>query len=184
MKNRQKIKHISKPDLKKEAGFSLIEFLAAITLGAIAIMLISGIFVQTLRLQRKAFFIQRVQENIGLVLEAMAKEIRVSTIATANTGCPLAPVQLLTMTHPVNGNLEYSLSGGAIHRRAVDSNTDTTLSSSGISVTRLGFCISGNALDDGLQPRVTILLSVQNSNGTEIIPIDVQTTVSQRLLSD
>ena len=174
---KQKIKN-------SKAGFSLIEFLVAITLGSVAVMVISGIFVQTLRLQRKAFFIQRVQENISLALEALAKEIRVSTISTSNTNCPVSPAQLLTIAHPVNGNLEYSLSGGAIHRRAIDSGVDTTLSSSGISVTRLGFCVSGNSLDDNFQPRITILLSVQNINGVEIIAIDIQTTVSQRLLSN
>ncbi|MBI2676802.1 MAG: prepilin-type N-terminal cleavage/methylation domain-containing protein [Candidatus Yanofskybacteria bacterium] len=174
---KQKIKN-------SEAGFSLIEFLVAITLGSVAVMVISGIFVQTLRLQRKAFFIQRVQENISLALETLAKEIRVSTISTFNTNCPASPAQLLAVAHPINGNLEYFLSGGAIHRRAVDSGIDTTLSSSGISVTRLGFCVSGNSLDDNFQPRVTILLSVQNTNGSEVIQVDIQTTVSQRLLSN
>lgn len=166
------------------AGFSMIEFLIAITLGAIVMVLISGIFAQTLHLQRRAFFIQRVQESLSLVLESMAKEIRVSTISTANTDCPAAPSQVLAINHPVNGNIEYSLSGGDIHRNAVDSGIDTVLNSSGILVTRFNFCVNGNSLDDNLQPRVTIILSVQNTDGAETFPVDVQTTVSQRLLSN
>src|SRR3989338_1018473 len=168
------------------SGFTLVELLLAITLGAIVIMLISGIFAQTLRLQRRAFFIQRVQENLSLMLEAMAKEIRVSTISTPNTNCPSAPVQLLTINHPVNGNIEYSLSlsDNSVHRKLLDSGIDTVLNSTNVKVNRMNFCVSGNSLDDNLQPRVTISLTVQNANGTEIFPIDVQTTVSQRLLSD
>ncbi len=162
----------------------MIEFLVAITLGAVVMVLISGIFVQTIRLQRRAFFIQRVQENLSLVLESMAKEIRVSTISTANTSCPALPSQILAINHPVNGNIEYSLSGGDIHRKAVDSGIDTVFNSFGILVTRLNFCVSGNDTNDNLQPKVTIILSVQNSGGAEIFPIDVQTTVSQRLLSN
>lgn len=167
-------------------GFTLIELLTAITIGSIAVILIGGIFVQTLKLQRRAFFLQRVQENISLMLEAIAKEIRVSTIATANTNCPTAPVQLLTISHPVNGNIEYFLdiANNEIHRRVIDSGIDTILNSSNITINRIGFCISGNAQDDNLQPKVTILLSVQNKNGAEFFPIDIQTTVSQRLLSD
>jgi len=58
------------------------------------------------------------------------------------------------------------------------------LNSSDITINSLGFCISGNSVDDNLQPRVTILLSVQNKNGSEAYPIEIQTTVSQRLLSN
>ena len=168
------------------SGFTLVELLLAITLGAIVIMLISGIFAQTLRLQRRAFFIQRVQENLSLMLEAMAKEIRVSTISTANTNCPFTPVQFLTINHPVNGNIEYSLSlsDNSVHRKLPDSDVDTVLNSANVKVNKMDFCISGNNSDDDLQPRITILLSVQNASGMEIFPIEIQTTVSQRLLSD
>ncbi len=162
----------------------MIEFLTAMTLGAIVMVLISGIFVQTLRLQRRAFFIQRVQENLSLVLESVAKEIRVSTISTANTDCPSLPSQVLAINHPVNGNIEYFLSGGDMHRKVIDSGIDTVLNSSGILVTKLNFCVNGNNLNDNLQPKVTVILSVQNTDGAEIFPIDIQTTVSQRLLSN
>lgn len=167
-----------------ERGFSLVELLLAITLGSMVILAVSAIFVQSVRLERRAFFIQRIQENISFVLESMAKEIRVSTISTSNTTCPASPGDNLTIVHPVNGNIKYFLSNGEIHRQDIDNGIDTTLSSFGIVVTRLSFCVSGNSLKDHFQPRVTILLSVKNSEGYETITFDTQTTVSQRFLSD
>ena len=171
----------------KKAGFTLIELTVVIALAAGVFMLAVGVFVQTLKIQRRAFFIQKVQENISFALESMAKEIRVSTIATPNTvNCPATPSNTLSIAHPVNGNIDYFLSGADLHRRFSGSGIDTVLNSVGTQINRLGFCVSGNALSDQAQPRVTILLTVSNGNANPDynISIDMQTTVSQRLLSN
>ena len=165
----------------------MIELIIVISLAAGVFALAAGVFVQTLKIQRRAFFIQKVQENISFALESMAKEIRVSTMATPNTvNCPASPSGTLSITHPVNGNIDYFLSGTDLHRRLSGSGIDTVLNSVGTQINRLGFCISGNATNDNLQPRVTILITVSNGspNPDSFISIDMQTTVSQRLLSD
>lgn len=172
--------------MKNQAGFTIIELVIAIALSAGVFMAASGIFVQAIKAQRRAFFIQRVQENIGFALETMAKEIRVSNVTTANSNCPNSPVQSLNISHPINGDINYFLSGGDFHRRLPSTGVDTILNSVGTQITRLGFCISGNTLNDKIQPRVTILLTVSNgnSNPENNISIDIQTTLSQRLLSN
>ena len=53
----------------KNAGFTLIELIIVIALSAGVFVLASGIFVQALKIQRRAFFVQKVQENIGFTLE-------------------------------------------------------------------------------------------------------------------
>src|SRR3989344_6134426 len=163
----------------KKAGFTLIELTVVIALAAGVFALAVGVFVQTLKIQRRAFFIQKVQENISFALESMAKEIRVSVIVSPNTDCPAAPSAILSVTHPVNGNIDYFLSGADLHRRLSGSGIDTVLNSVGTQINRLGFCVSGNALSDQAQPRVTILLTVSNGNANPDynISIDMQTTV-------
>lgn len=173
--------------MKKNDGFTLIELIIVIALSAGVFAVATGVFVQALKIQRRAFFIQKVQENIGFALESMAKEIRVSNIVTPDSAnCPASPPATLSIIHPVNGNIDYFLSGPDLHRRLSGSGVDTVLNSVGTRVNRLGFCVSGNASNDNAQPRVTILLTVSNGfpNPSDFIVLDMQTTVSQRLLSD
>lgn len=173
--------------LKKKNGFTLVEIIIVFAISAGVFSLVAGVFVQALKIQRRAFFIQKVQENIGFALESMAKEIRVSRIAGLNTDCPAFPSQILNIIHPVNGGVSYFLSEtNELHRRLPASGIDTILNSAGTKVSRLGFCLSGNSINDDAQPRVTILLTVSNghSDPNQNISIDLQTTVSQRFLSD
>lgn len=167
-----------------QGGFTLVEMIVAVALGVAVLALIAGTFVKSVLLARRAVLVQSTQENTGFVLELMAKEIRVSTIATANTSCPALPAGVLTITHPVNGNIEYSISGGNIHRKLLSSGIDTLLNSANTKVARMGFCVSGNALNDDAQPRVSILMTAESTEGSEVVSVDVQTTVSQRFLSD
>lgn len=167
-----------------QRGFTLVEMIVAVTLGVAVVTIVGVVFVQTINLARRATAIQKLQENVSFIIESMAKEIRVSTIATANTACPTAPASILTISHPVNNNVEYSLTNNDVHRKLLDSGTDTTMNSSGTKIIRLGFCISGNSLSDQAQPRVTILLSAENSKGGETVSVDIQTTISQRFLSN
>ena len=172
--------------MKKQSGFTIIELVIVISLAAGVFGVASGVFVQAIKMQRRAFFIQRVQETLGFALESMAREIRVSTLTTANTNCPASPSQTLSISHPLNGNINYFLSGTDLHRRLSGAGIDTILNSAGTKIDRLGFCVSGNTVGDQTQPRVTILLTISNgsANPDNNISINIQTTVSQRLLSD
>ena len=165
---------------QKNTGFTLIETLAAIWIFSVVMVLMSGIFVTFLDLQRRAFNLQQAEENVSFVLESMAKEIRVSQIAGPDTNCPDSPAASLNITHPVNGNITYSLSDGAIHRNV--GGTDSVINSNSVQFTRLAFCISGTANDDNIQPRVTISGAVRSVKTRQQAIIDFQTTLSQRPL--
>mgnify|MGYP001583454228 CR=1 FL=1 len=165
-----------------QAGFTLFETLLVILLFSIMVVLMGSIFIGSLNLQRKAFNLQQAEENASFVLEAMAKEIRVSQISGPDTNCPATPAVSLSITHPVNGNIIYSLSGNSIHRNV--NGTDSIMNSNSVEFTNLKFCISGAAVDDGKQPRVTIMASVRSVKTQQQASINVQTTLSQRFLSN
>ena len=168
--------------LATSAGFTLVETLVVILIFSVIAVLMGGVFLGSLEIQRRAFNFQQAEENAGFILEAMAKEIRVSQINGPDTNCPATPAATLSMTHPVNGSIIYSLSGSVIHRNA--GGIDTSISSNTVQFTRLQFCISGSSIDDQRQPRVTIVGSLRSTKTKQQATIDFQTTLSQRFLSN
>ena len=153
-----------------------------VLLFSVVLVLMGGIFVGSLELQRRAFNLQQAEENAGFTLESMAKEIRVSQIAGPDNACPGAPATILNLTHPINGAVTYSFSGNAIHRTV--NGVDSVISSNTVQFTRLQFCISGTPVDDRQQPRVTIIGSLRSTKTKQQATIDFQTTLSQRFLSN
>jgi len=165
-------------------GFTLIELIVAMFIFSILAMIAGGSFVSALTLQRRALNIKKVEENGRFILELMARELRVANpINTANTNCPSAPVNNISFQHPVNGAIQYSLSGSQLQRRV--NGVNTTISNPDIEVTRLIFCITGNTVSDHWQPKVNIILSLRSGGlAGQAAAIDLQTTISQRVLSD
>lgn len=166
----------------KPNGFTLVEILAAFVIFSIILTVFSSVFLSSSRMQKGAFNIQQAEENASYVLESMAKEIRVGKISGPDSNCPSSPAGTLNIVHPVNGNITYSLSGGAVHRNV--NGQDSIISSNTVDFTRLQFCISGTPIGDKKQPRVTILASIKSKKTQQQANIDIQTTVSQRFLSD
>lgn len=163
----------------KSNGFTLIEIIVALFALGVILSIVSTVFAQALSYQRRALNAQKVEENLDLVMEAMAREIRVSTILTGNTACPLSPAPSITLQHPINGLVVYSLSNNVIHRNVAG--VDSEMSSNTIQFTRLQFCITGNI--KGTQPRVTINSTAQSTDVAQQIKEDYQTTLSTRFLN-
>ncbi len=168
--------------LNPENGFSLIETITAFMIFSIILTVFSAVFLSSSQAQKRAFNIQQAEENASYVLELMAKEIRVSRVSGPDTNCPSSPGASLSITHPVNGNIVYSLSGTSVQRTV--NGTATIVSSNTVDFTRLQFCISGTPIGDQKQPRVTILASIKSKKTQQQASVDVQTAVSQRFLSD
>jgi prepilin-type N-terminal cleavage/methylation domain-containing protein len=158
-------------------GFTLIEMLVTVAVFSVLMTIVGAIFVQTLDLQRIAFNLQTIEENSRFALEVMAKEIRFGEMMDPSTSCP--GNDSLSLTHPVNGDIVYSLLDGRIHRNV--NGIDTILTGDNVNVTRLSFCVSGTENDDGIQPRVTILMSMETGIKNPQV-IDLQTTITSRLL--
>ena len=168
--------------LNPENGFTLVEILTAFLIFSIILTIFSSVFLSSSNLQKRAFNIQQAEENASYILESMIKEIRVSKISGPDSNCPSSPASTLSITHPVNGNIIYSLNGTSVQRTV--NGTVTTISSNTVDFTRLQFCISGTPIGDKKQPRVTILAGIKSKKTQQQASIDIQTAVSQRFLSD
>jgi len=166
-----------KPKTKNfQAGFTIVELLVSAMVFSIIAIVVSGLFVQILALERRAFASQKIQEDGLFIIELMSREIRVSQIQNQNSSsCDLTT---LTIDHPVNGVVTYSLDNGVLKRTV--SGIATDLSSSGVSFLRLNFCVLGSGPTDNEQTRVTIIAAIQNKNGKEKLTANLETTVSTR----
>ena len=162
--------------LNSQEGFTIVEVIISAFVFSIIVTVTSGLFVQILALERRAFASQKIQENGLFIMELMSREIRVSQIQNQDSlNCTATT---LTIIHPVNGTVTYSLTNGVLQRIAGGVTTD--LSSSTVAFSRLNFCIMGSGPTDDQQARVAILASIQNKTGREILTTSFETTVSSR----
>lgn len=163
-----------------QAGFSLIETTVSIMVFSIVVVLIGSIFARALELERRTVWSQRVQENSTLILESMAKEIRVSQVISADsTNCSATS---LVLNHPTacSGsacNVTYALSGTNIQRQAAFSSFVNSLD---VQITRLNFCITGSGDTDKKPEKVTILMSIRSVNGSPPVSVNLETSVTSR----
>ena len=162
--------------LNKQSGFTIVEILVSTLVFSIIAIVVSGVFVQVLDLEQRSFASQKVQENGLFIMELMSREIRVSQIQNQNS--PDCTATSLTIIHPVNGTVTYSLNDGVLQRTA--DGVTTNLSTPDVAFSRLNFCVMGSGPTDHIQSRVAILASIQNKNGKQIISTSFETTVSSR----
>lgn len=161
---------------QSQQGFTLVEMLVAATIFSIIVLAVSSIFTLVLNNERRAFAAQQIQESGQFVLELMAREIRVSDIE--NQDSPNCSATTLTIDHPVNGTVTYSLSNGVLQRTA--GGVTSNISASNVKFSRLNFCVMGSGPTDQEQARVAILAAVQNKTGQEILTFNLETTVASR----
>ena len=173
-----------RPTNQCQAGFTLLESVVTISVFAVLVSIVGSVFISSLTLQRRATNIQQVQENSSFLLESITKSIRVSTITTPDTGANcITPSANLTIIHPVDGTVVYSLANGTDLQMTVNG-VPTIINSNTIQFASLRFCVSGQASGDQLQPRVTLIASIRSTNSTQPATINIQTTTSQRVLGD
>ena len=166
---------------KKEAGFTLVEVLVTSLIFSIIALSVNAIFVQIINLQRRGFAIQKIQDNSLLVLEELSRDIRVSRISDQESSSCTATT--ITLTHPMKGTVIYRTNGGIV-QRSVGGGSYEDVSSSNVNFTRMNFCILGSLTNDNQSPRVSIVTSVQNRTGKDILQINIQTTTTSRNVED
>ncbi len=169
-----------------EKGFTLVEFITTMFVFSVMAIIVAGIWVKAVQIERRDFSAQIIEENTLAVLDTMAKEIRVSTITNQDNNCSAAPSASLTMTFNDSlggsGTLVYSLVGGVVQRTY--GGVTYQMSSNDIVFNSLGFCVSGSSTSPygNDATRVTIIASISNTTGN-IVTVNTQTAVTIRDVS-
>jgi len=153
-----------------------MELVVSLAIFSLAIMVVLTLLSTGVQAQRKVLALQNVQENARFILEFMTKEIRMSNINAGNSSS-------LSITRPDGERIQYLFVNGNLERRTIPAGVGGPINSDSVSVNGSFYTI-GIGTSDNLEPRATIVLSVQGK-GTkteEQAKIDLQTTLSQRTL--
>ncbi len=183
---------MKKTELKTNRGFTLVELIVAMSIFLIAIVVIVGVFIRSLRTQRIVNHLMAVNSNTSLVIEQMAREIRTGydfdlhTVAPPT--CTGSQFEELEFMNSKGNKVFYRKESDVIAREECAGEDCTSssfepLTASNITVDRLCFLNTGN-LNNNRDPwRITTFLTVDSSNPqlTGNI-INFQTTVSARIL--
>jgi len=156
-------------------GFTLIETIVSIFIFSILAIIVTGIFAKAVQVQTGSFNAQRTVENSLIVLESIARDIRVSQICPAGSNCSTTR---LDITHPVRGTVSYFLDTTRGVLQKTESGSTVDLTSLETNFTRFNFLTSGLDID-GRQPKVTLVITVQNTVGRAVI-FNLQTTITSR----
>ncbi len=175
---------IAKGNRHLSAGFTLMEVLVTIMIFSVILIIVVSIFVRAVAIERKVVAAQRIQENATLIMESIAKEVRVSKIEDEDSlDCSATE---LIMILPTGQTIKYLLTGdGDIERQVIVGGIPTSrdiINSSDVKITRMNFCVTGSATLDQQTPKVTILVSMKSARG-ETANADLETTVASRVIN-
>ena len=148
---------------KNKKGFTLVELLVSAAIFSILILSATGIFVKIMNVQKKAFAIQEVQDNISYTMEMISKEIRMmSEITTKNIASDTLVFK--NSKNPVQ-SIVYSLTTGGQLQRSVDGGANQVITSSDVTVSDLTFYVNNWDTINGPQPMVTVNMVMEISDG-------------------
>jgi type II secretory pathway pseudopilin PulG len=174
------------------AGFTIAELLVAMGIFVILIGIVTGIFIGGFRTQRSLVSLIAANDNAGLALEQMGREMRTGVAASfcivdASLICNPSSTQgsAIGFTNAEAIPIVYRLDGTAISRREGASGSFEAITGNNVVIRNLLFLLSTPppAPPVTWPPRITITLSVGSPEASLAnIVTNIQTTVSGRNL--
>ena len=167
-------------------GFTVIELIVSMSLFLILVALATGTFIQALRTQKIVTELSAANDNATQAMEQMAREIRTgrdfSKLKNDST-LNLINYDQKAVTYKLIGETIYRCFGEIIDVKACANDFDfKPITASEVKISSFKFILNGEQPGDGLPPRVTIMLSVVGLKDKDIIKMNLQTTVSARIL--
>lgn len=181
----------NKKGIAGDKAFTLIEMLVAITIFALVMGSVIGIFVSAIQSQSKALISQKLLDDTSYIIEYMSRSIRMAQKDDGTCGMDtfnysnsrgLNSIKFRNMY----GDCQEFYLGGIDNKQLIENRTGTViidnlpLSSNNLEIKSLQFIIAGNIPNQ--QPKVTISLIIKPKT-TAKPEINIQTTISQRNLN-
>lgn len=188
-----------------EKGFTLIEILTASSIFFLIIMIATGLFIYTSKLQSQSLAHQKLLDETSYVIEYMSRVLRMATKSTDNS-CLSKKGLNYEISGSNNDHIKFinslekelddqcqefyldfkSATSSSINLKYVNNKIDPSLplTSENLNITSLRFNLSGVSDSDDLQPFVTMLIEAESKKGnsTTSPKIKIQTSISQRNL--
>jgi prepilin-type N-terminal cleavage/methylation domain-containing protein len=154
-------------DKKKEAGFTLIELVVALSVFAVIMTVAVSILLHSLKTARFVANQAGAVDNIALAMEQMVREVRTGSNINPTSGS----VQSFSFTNYEGDGVTYSFCGTRICRNGQPLTSGNTMIEGGFYI---------DDFDGDKTPRITVSASAEDVRGN---PLGfVQTTVSARLV--
>ncbi|MEK7496087.1 MAG: prepilin-type N-terminal cleavage/methylation domain-containing protein [Patescibacteria group bacterium] len=168
--------------LKTFKGFTIVELLVAMGLFVVLIGISTGGFIKALQTQKAIISLMEANDNAGLALEQIAREIR--------TGYNFSKISdtELQFVNQRNQVIWYRLNEEAIERGTekegvVSQRIYKKITADNVKIKSFKVALFGSGVGDGYPPRITISLSVgPTGRYLENILTNIQTTISARTL--
>jgi prepilin-type N-terminal cleavage/methylation domain-containing protein len=191
-----------------QSGFTLIEVMVSVAIFSIIVTIGIGSLLSVNTAHKKALASKTALDSVNFVMESIAKSIRTGdyyscsdygsassaidnfVLSNADGGCSLSGDPSIYFNDSERGGRTryvFNSSESKIDRyRFEDTGTSwvgpQSITGGDVTVDRFEFVVVGNALDDNLQPRVTIRATFSVRVGSQNEIISMQTTVTQRSL--
>ena len=185
-------------DIKNnQKGFTLIEAIVATALFAVTVSSIMGVYLSTLKINRRTDVIRSASENARYITGFLSKEIRNGQIdyyGPWNSPCSgtiSSPASSLALVNTDNEHLCFYLgdasglaSSNGKNLWLIKNNMATVkINSNNVTINKLLFYVSPTynpyATGSNAQPRVTIMGNVTATSGSQdTITMPIQTTIS------
>ncbi|MFH1161909.1 MAG: type II secretion system protein [Candidatus Jorgensenbacteria bacterium] len=166
-------------------GFTVVELLVAMSIFAIFLSIAFGVFVQAVKGQRELTRFMAVQNNAGLVLEQMMREMRTGYWFCDGTENGAAPCETsgnsLTFKNHEGEMVRYRLDSEKVGRQVVGVDDDPVpLTSSVVRISNLQFLVTqqGNPC---VPPRITVAMQAGLAGAGNVAPVNLETSVSSRV---
>ncbi|MBI2446409.1 MAG: type II secretion system protein [Parcubacteria group bacterium] len=161
----------------KENGLTMIELIVAIGVFGLVVGMTVGIFVLSIISQRRIIALRNAEDNIRFAVEAMAREMKTGkNFSGGGSSVSFTNAKGEATVYRLNSNIIEKSSDGGVSYSAV--------SGAEVIVDYLNFYLMGQAISDGLEPRVTIAIGVTSIVGSQTANLKIQTTISERLLQN
>lgn len=173
-------------------GFTLVELLVAVTVFIVVLTIAVGALIRAIRAQRAVNELLSLNSNMSLVIERIAREIRVGYDFNLNSlpqdNCIGSHAGELEFTNPRGNSVFYRRENGVIMRRECagadcGGSVFEPLTASNVKIENLCFLHTGN-LANGKDPwRITLFLKVGSAEPALAEQfVNIQTTVAARVL--
>ena len=159
----------------KESGLTLIEVVVAIGIFGLVINMVFGIFGLALTSQRRIIALKNVEDNTRFTIELMAREIRTGRNFSGGIGS-------LSFTNAKSESVVYRLNNNTIEKSSDGGASYLPVTGPEATINYLNFYLTGQAADDGLQPRITITIGATSQVNNQSANLRIQTTISGRFL--
>ncbi len=177
-----------------QKGFTLIELIISTFIFSLIMVAILNFFIFGVKTQMYSFSSNNILNQTNYTIEYMSRFIRMAkNTSPSNSFCVKNGENFLVENNNSLSFIDYKndchkfyLKNGQIRENRVDEDgneEDLPLTSLNFNVKNLEFIVEGNGKDDKKQPRVTILLEIEEKEKkANAPPVKIQTTITQRTI--